>query len=155
NTYTQDTPPPYPVHYIQNILTPSNPPHPNTIIFLTPDPFPLIPPISNLTKHQPIYHFLTPFTSKLPPTEPALTQPQPSFSTSFPPPFLPLTPTNYPHLLPNLIHIHHLHLYLLNTPSTPPKYAIPPTITLHYTPQILHQPISPKLKNTKYIKHHT
>ncbi|WP_398573599.1 phosphoenolpyruvate carboxykinase (ATP), partial [Staphylococcus epidermidis] len=89
-----------------------------------------------------MYHFLTPFTSKLPPTQPPLTQPQPSFSTSFPPPFLPLTPTNYPHLLPNLIHIHHLHLYLLNTPSTPPKYPIPPTITLHYTPQILHQPIS-------------
>ncbi|WP_398570944.1 phosphoenolpyruvate carboxykinase (ATP), partial [Staphylococcus aureus] len=84
-----------------------------------------------------------------------MTQPQPSFSTSFPPPFFPLHPTLYPHLLPQLIHLHHLHLYLLNTPSTPPKYPLPPTITLHYTPQILNQPISPKFKNPQYTKHTT
>ncbi|MDU3952178.1 MAG: phosphoenolpyruvate carboxykinase (ATP), partial [Staphylococcus epidermidis] len=138
--------------YIENIVTPSKAAHPNTIIFLTADAFGVIPPISKLTKDQAMYHFLSGFTSKLAGTERGVTEPQPSFSTCFGAPFLPLSPTKYADLLGNLIDIHDVDVYLVNTGWTGGKYGIGRRISLHYTREMVDQAISGKLKNTKYIK---
>ena len=62
-----------------------------------------------------MYHFLSGFTSKLAGTERGVTEPQPSFSTCFGAPFLPLSPTKYADLLGNLIDIHDVDVYLVNT----------------------------------------
>ena len=77
-------------HHIDNIVLPSKAAHPNTIIFLTADAFGVLPPIAKLTKSQAMYHFLSGFTSKLAGTERGVTEPEPSFSTCFGAPFLPL-----------------------------------------------------------------
>ncbi|MGX0507052.1 phosphoenolpyruvate carboxykinase (ATP) [Staphylococcus epidermidis] len=155
NTYTENTRAAYPIDYIENIVTPSKAAHPNTIIFLTADAFGVIPPISKLTKDQAMYHFLSGFTSKLAGTERGVTEPQPSFSTCFGAPFLPLNPTKYADLLGNLIDIHDVDVYLVNTGWTGGKYGIGRRISLHYTREMVDQAISGKLKNTKYIKDDT
>ena len=155
NTYTENTRAAYPIDYIENIVTPSKAAHPNTIIFLTADAFGVIPPISKLTKDQAMYHFLSGFTSKLAGTERGVTEPQPSFSTCFGAPFLPLSPTKYADLLGNLIDIHDVDVYLVNTGWTGGKYGIGRRISLHYTREMVNQAISGKLKNTKYIKDDT
>ena len=46
-----------------------------------------------------MYHFLSGFTSKLAGTERGVTEPEPSFSTCFGAPFLPLNPIKYADLL--------------------------------------------------------
>ena len=155
NTYTENTRAAYPIDYIENIVTPSKAAHPNTIIFLTADAFGVIPPISKLTKDQAMYHFLSGFTSKLAGTERGVTEPQPSFSTCFGAPFLPLSPTKYADLLGNLIDIHDVDVYLVNTGWTGGKYGVGRRISLHYTREMVDQAISGKLKNTKYIKDDT
>ena len=155
NTYTENTRAAYPIDYIENIVTPSKAAHPNTIIFLTADAFGVIPPISKLTKDQAMYHFLSGFTSKLAGTERGVTEPQPSFSTCFGAPFLPLNPTKYADLLGNLIDIHDVDVYLVNTGWTGGKYGIGRRISLHYTREMVDQAISGKLKNIKYIKDDT
>ena len=139
NTYTENTRAAYPIDYIENIVTPSKAAHPNTIIFLTADAFGVIPPISKLTKDQAMYHFLSGFTSKLAGTERGVTEPQPSFSTCFGAPFLPLSPTKYAELLGNLIDIHDVDVYLVNTGWTGGKYGIGRRISLHYTREMVDQ----------------
>lgn len=152
NTYTENTRAAYPIDYIENIVTPSKAAHPNTIIFLTADAFGVIPPISKLTKDQAMYHFLSGFTSKLAGTERGVTEPQPSFSTCFGAPFLPLSPTKYADLLGNLIDIHDVDVYLVNTGWTGGKYGIGRRISLHYTREMVNQAISGKLKILNILK---
>ncbi|RKJ08030.1 phosphoenolpyruvate carboxykinase (ATP), partial [Butyricicoccus sp. 1XD8-22] len=96
----------YPIHFIDNIVTPSVAGHPKTIIFLTADAFGVLPPISRLTKEQAMYHFLSGFTSKLAGTERGVTEPEPVFSTCFGSPFLPLPATRYAEMLGEKIDAH-------------------------------------------------
>lgn len=55
--YTENTRAAYPIHMINNIVTPSMAGHPSAIVFLTADAFGVLPPISKLTKEQAMYHF--------------------------------------------------------------------------------------------------
>ncbi|WP_249689278.1 phosphoenolpyruvate carboxykinase (ATP) [Staphylococcus lugdunensis] len=152
NRYTENTRAAYPIHHIDNIVLPSKVAHPNTIIFLTADAFGVLPPISKLTKSQAMYHFLSGFTSKLAGTERGITEPEPSFSTCFGAPFLPLNPTVYADLLGALIDEHNVDVYLVNTGWTGGKYGVGRRISLHYTRQMVNQAITGQLKNTEYIK---
>lgn len=99
-----------------------------------------------------MYHFLSGFTSKLAGTERGVTEPQPSFSTCFGAPFLPLSPTKYADLLGNLIDIHDVDVYLVNTGWTGGKYGIGRRISLHYTREMVDQAISGKLKILNILK---
>lgn len=152
NKFTENTRAACPIHHIDNIVLPSKAAHPNTIIFLTADAFGVIPPISKLTKDQAMYHFLSGFTSKLAGTERGVTEPEPSFSTCFGAPFLPLHPTVYADLLGELIDKHDVDVYLVNTGWTGGKYGVGRRISLHYTRQMVNQAISGKLKNAEYTK---
>lgn len=152
NKFTENTRAAYSIHHIDNIVLPSKAAHPNTIIFLTADAFGVIPPISKLTKDQAMYHFLSGFTSKLAGTERGVTEPEPSFSTCFGAPFLPLHPTVYADLLGELIDKHEVDVYLVNTGWTGGKYGVGRRISLHYTRQMVNQAISGKLKNAEYTK---
>ena len=120
--------------------------HPNTIIFLTADAFGVLPPIAKLTKSQAMYHFLSGFTSKLAGTERGVTEPEPSFSTCFGAPFLPLNPNKYADLLGELIDKHDVDVYLVNTGWTGGKYGVGRRISLHYTRYMVDQAIKGKLK---------
>lgn len=146
NSYTENTRAAYPIHHIDNIVLPSKAAHPNTIIFLTADAFGVLPPIAKLTKSQAMYHFLSGFTSKLAGTERGVTEPEPSFSTCFGAPFLPLNPIKYADLLGELIDKHDVDVYLVNTGWTGGKYGVGRRISLHYTRYMVDQAIKGKLK---------
>ncbi|MCG3412056.1 phosphoenolpyruvate carboxykinase (ATP) [Staphylococcus massiliensis] len=150
NKYTENTRAAYPIHHIDNIVVPSKAAHPNTIIFLTADAFGVLPPISKLTKSQAMYHFLSGFTSKLAGTERGITEPEPSFSTCFGAPFLPLNAKVYADLLGKLIDEHEVDVYLVNTGWTGGKYGDGKRIDLKYTRQMVNQAISGELKDAEY-----
>ncbi|MGT0298972.1 phosphoenolpyruvate carboxykinase (ATP) [Staphylococcus aureus] len=132
NRYTENTRAAYPINHIDNIVVPSKAAHPNTIIFLTADAFGVIPPISKLNKDQAMYHFLSGFTSKLAGTERGVTEPEPSFSTCLQY-LLWSHPTVYADLLGELIDLHDVDVYLVNTGWTGGKYGVGRRISLHYT----------------------
>ena len=70
-------------------------------------------------------------------------------------PFFPLHPTVYADLLGELIDLHDVDVYLVNTGWTGGKYGVGRRISLHYTRQMVNQAISGKLKNTEYTKDST
>lgn len=152
NYYTENTRAAYPINYIENIVTPSKAAHPNTIIFLTADAFGVLPPISKLSKDQAMYHFLSGFTAKLAGTERGITEPEPSFSTCFGSPFLPLHAKVYADLLGDLIDKHDVDVYLVNTGWTGGKYGTGRRISLSYTRQMVNQAITGQLRDTEYIQ---
>lgn len=152
NYYTENTRAAYPIDHIDNILTPSKAAHPNTIIFLTADAFGVLPPISKLSKDQAMYHFLSGFTAKLAGTERGVTEPEPSFSTCFGSPFLPLNAKVYADLLGDLIDEHDVDVYLVNTGWTGGQYGLGRRISLNYTRQMVNQAITGQLSEIEYIK---
>ncbi|MCS4485281.1 phosphoenolpyruvate carboxykinase (ATP) [Staphylococcus americanisciuri] len=150
NKYTENTRAAYPIEYIDNIVVPSKASHPNTIIFLTADAFGVLPPISKLTKDQAMYHFLSGFTSKLAGTERGITEPQPSFSTCFGAPFLPLNAKVYADLLGDLIDKHEVNVFLVNTGWTGGVYGKGNRIELKYTRKMVNSAINGSLKNSTF-----
>ncbi|ANQ64599.1 phosphoenolpyruvate carboxykinase (ATP) [Staphylococcus equorum] len=152
NYYTENTRAAYPIDHIDNIVTPSKAAHPNTIIFLTADAFGVLPPISKLSKDQAMYHFLSGFTAKLAGTERGVTEPEPSFSTCFGSPFLPLNAKVYADLLGDLIDEHDVDVYLVNTGWTGGQYGLGRRISLNYTRQMVNQAITGQLSEIEYTK---
>ncbi|MCU0606316.1 MAG: phosphoenolpyruvate carboxykinase (ATP), partial [Candidatus Edwardsbacteria bacterium] len=96
---TENTRATYPVEYIPNCVIPGVGAHPRNVFFLACDAFGVLPPIARLTPEAASYHFLSGFTAKLAGTESGVTEPQPTFSTCFGAPFMPLHPTTYAAML--------------------------------------------------------
>jgi phosphoenolpyruvate carboxykinase (ATP) len=61
------------------------------------------------------YHFLSGFTAKLAGTESGVTEPQPTFSTCFGAPFMPLHPTKYAEMLAQCLSRYKANCWLVNT----------------------------------------
>ena len=113
--YTENTRVGYPLNYIDNAVIPSKGGIPSVIIFLTADAFGVLPPISKLSKEAAMYHFVTGFTSKLAGTERGVKEPQPTFSTLFGEPFMPLKPELYAKMLGEKLDKYGTAVYLINT----------------------------------------
>src|SRR6056297_3301288 len=105
----------YPLEYISNTSPTGLGGHPKNIIMLTCDAFGVLPPIARLTPAQAMYHFLSGFTSKVAGTERGVTEPQPTFSTCFGAPFMPLRPEVYGAMLKEKIAKHGSTCWLVNT----------------------------------------
>ena len=106
----------YPVEYIPNAeLSGMSPSVPKTVIFLTADAYGVLPPISKLDKNQAMYYFVSGFTSKVAGTEIGITEPVPTFSTSFGETFLPLDPSVYAAMLAEKVEKSGANVYLVNT----------------------------------------
>ena len=99
STLTENTRGCYPVEYIENAAIPGVGGVPKVVIFLTADAFGVLPPISKLSKEAAMYHFVTGFTSKLAGTERGVKEPQPTFSTLFGEPFMPMRASVYAKML--------------------------------------------------------
>src|ERR1700731_1322890 len=97
---------------------------PKNIIFLTADAFGVMPPIAKLTPAQAMYHFLSGYTAKVAGTEKGLVGVQPEFSTCFGAPFLPRHPSVYGNLLRELIGVHGVDCWLVNTGWTRGQYGV-------------------------------
>ena len=112
---TENTRVGYPINYISNSVEPSMGGIPKVVIFLTADAFGVLPPISRLSKNAAMYHFVTGFTSKLAGTERGVTEPQPTFSTLFGEPFMPMDPSVYAEMLGEKLEKYGTKVYLVNT----------------------------------------
>ena len=112
---TENTRVGYPIDYINNAAVPSRGGIPKVVIFLTADAFGVLPPISRLDENAAMYHFVTGFTSKLAGTERGVTEPQPTFSTLFGEPFMPMDPSVYAEMLGKRIRESGAKVYLVNT----------------------------------------
>lgn len=149
---TENTRAAYPIHFIDNIVTPSVAGHPKTIVFLTADAFGVLPPISKLTKEQAMYHFLSGFTSKLAGTERGVTEPEPVFSTCFGSPFLPLPATRYAEMLGEKIDEHGAQVFLVNTGWTGGEYGVGSRMKLSYTRTMVRAAIDGKLNDVETVQ---
>ncbi|MCF0121911.1 MAG: phosphoenolpyruvate carboxykinase (ATP) [Lachnospiraceae bacterium] len=112
---TENTRVGYPVNYINNAVIPGVGGIPKVVIFLTADAFGVLPPIAKLDKNAAMYHFVTGFTSKLAGTERGVKEPQPTFSTLFGEPFMPMDPSVYANMLGEKIEKYNTKVYLVNT----------------------------------------
>jgi len=112
---TENTRVGYPVDYISNAQIPGKGGIPKVVIFLTADAFGVLPPISRLDRNAAMYHFVTGFTSKLAGTERGVTEPQPTFSTLFGEPFMPMDPAVYAEMLGEKLDKYGTKVYLVNT----------------------------------------
>ncbi len=152
---TENTRAAYPIVNIDNIVTPSIAGHPNTIIFLTADATGTLPPISKLTKEQAMYHFLSGYTSKLAGTERGVTEPEPTFSSCFGAPFLPLAPAKYAEMLGEKIDKFNTNVFLVNTGWTGGVYGVGERMQLSYTRAMVHAALEGELNTIETIKDET
>jgi len=112
---TENTRVGYPIEFINNAQIPGCGGVPKVVIFLTADAFGVLPPVSRLSKNAAMYHFVTGFTSKLAGTERGVTEPQPTFSTLFGEPFMPMDPAVYAKMLGDKLDKYGTQVYLVNT----------------------------------------
>lgn len=148
---TENTRAAYPLENIDNIVTPSIAGHPNAIIFLTADASGTLPPISNLSKEQAMYHFLSGYTSKLAGTERGITEPEATFSACFGSPFLPLAPSTYAEMLGNKIDQFNARVYLVNTGWTGGSYGVGERMKLSYTRAMIHAALEGELNSVETV----
>ncbi|KAL3928483.1 MAG: hypothetical protein SGPRY_002369, partial [Prymnesium sp.] len=77
---TENTRCAYPLEFIKNAKLPAVGGHPTNVILLTCDGYGVLPPVSQLTREQVIYHFISGYTSKMAGTEEGITKPVAAFS---------------------------------------------------------------------------
>jgi phosphoenolpyruvate carboxykinase (ATP) len=124
DSLTENTRVSYPIDYIENAQVMGQGRYSNVIVFLTCDSFGVLPPISRLDRNGAMYHFLSGFTSKVAGTERGVTEPQPTFSTLFGEPFMPLSPLRYADMFGEKMEKAGTRVYLINTGWTGGPYGV-------------------------------
>lgn len=150
---TENTRVSYPVHFIENAVSPSVGTVPQHIFFLTCDASGTLPAVSRLNTDQAIYHFLSGYTSKIAGTELGITEPVATFSTCFGAPFLPLNPIRYANLLAAKIRGSNAKVWLINTGWTGGAYGDGKRIDLKHTRAIVNAILRNKLDGVDYETH--
>ena len=148
---TENTRVGYPVEYISNSQIPGVGGIPKVVIFLTADAFGVLPPISRLDKNAAMYHFVTGFTSKLAGTERGITEPQPTFSTLFGEPFMPLPAEKYAEMLGERLEKYNTKVYLVNTGWTGGPYGVGSRMKLKYTRAMVTAALNGSIEKTDFI----
>lgn len=142
----------YPINYISNAAENGLGDYPKNIIMLTCDAFGVMPPISRLTPAQAMYHFLSGFTSKAAGTERGVNEPEPTFSTCFGAPFMPLRPEVYGKLLQVKIANHRSICWLLNTGWTGGGYGTGSRMPIKATRALLSAALDGRLMDVEFRK---
>ena len=150
---TQNTRVSYPIHFINNIQTPSTGPTPKNIFFLTCDAFGVLPPISKLTPGQAMFHFISGYTAKVAGTEAGVTEPQTTFSACFGAPFMPLHPTFYAKMLGDKMEKSDANVWLINTGWSGGAYGTGSRIKLKYTRAMISAALNGDLDKVEYQNH--
>jgi len=150
---TQNTRVSYPIHFINNIQTPSTGPTPKNIFFLTCDAFGVLPPISKLTPGQAMFHFISGYTAKVAGTEAGVTEPQTTFSACFGAPFMPLHPTFYAKMLGDKMEKYDVNVWLINTGWSGGSYGTGSRIKLKYTRAMISAALNGDLDKVEYQNH--
>ncbi len=147
---TENTRVSYPIHHIDNIVTPSVGPHPKNIFFLTCDAYGILPPVSQLTAGQAMYHFISGYTAKVAGTEAGITEPQTVFSACFGAPFLPLHPTKYAEMLGKKMKKHNVKVWLINTGWSGGAYGVGERMKLKHTRTMITAALTGALDKVEY-----
>mgnify|MGYP000269700042 FL=1 len=150
---TENTRVSYPIHFIDNIQTPSSGPAPKNIFFLTCDAFGVLPPISKLTKGQAMFHFISGYTAKVAGTEAGITEPQTTFSACFGAPFMPLHPTYYAEMLGKKMEENEVNVWLINTGWSGGGYGVGSRMKLGYTRAMITAALEGKLDKVAFTQH--
>ena len=148
---TENTRVGYPVEYISNSQIPGVGGIPKVVIFLTADAFGVLPPISRLDKNAAMYHFVTGFTSKLAGTERGVTEPEPTFSTLFGEPFMPLPAEKYAEMLGERLDKYKTKVYLVNTGWTGGPYGIGSRMKLKWTRNMVTAALNGSIEKAEFI----
>jgi phosphoenolpyruvate carboxykinase (ATP) len=112
---TENTRCAYPIHYIDNAKLSGQGSHPSNIIFLSCDAFGVLPPVSQLTPEQAMYHFISGYTAKTAGTEMGIVEPQTTFSACFGAAFMVWHPNKYAQLLAEQMRKFKANVWLVNT----------------------------------------
>ena len=143
----------YPVEYIDNAVLKGRAKRvPDVVIFLTADAFGVLPPISKLDESSAMYHFMTGFTSKVAGTERGIKEPQPTFSSLFGEPFMPLDPMVYAKMLGDRIRSGGTRVYLVNTGWTGGPYGTGTRIKLSYTRKMVEAAQSGIIDDSEFVR---
>lgn len=97
-----------------------------------------------------MYQFVTGFTSKVAGTERGISEPQPTFSTLFGEPFMPLEPSIYAQLLGSRLEAYGTKVYLVNTGWNGGPYGIGSRMKLSYTRAMVTAAVNGSLDNVIY-----
>ena len=144
---TENTRAAYPLEILPAISVGGRGGIPKTVVFLTCDAFGVLPPISELTPEQAVYHFLSGYTAKVAGTERGVTEPQATFSACFGAPFMPLHPIVYGRLLEQRLASSGARTWLLNTGWTGGAYGVGKRIDIASTRRLLNAALSGELDN--------
>ena len=147
---TENTRAAYPIDLVDNIAVPSVGDTPKNIFFLTADAFGVLPPISQLTPEQAMYHFISGYTAKVAGTEAGVTEPQATFSACFGKAFLPLHPGKYATMLGEKLKESGARVWLINTGWTGGPYGVGNRMKLSYTRAMITAALDGKLDNVNY-----
>jgi len=147
---TENTRVAYPIDFIANAQVMGQGRYPNVIIFLTCDSFGVLPPISRLSRNAAMYHFLSGFTSKVAGTERGVSEPQPTFSTLFGEPFMPLSPLLYADMFGKKIDRAGTRVYLINTGWTGGPYGTGNRIDLTSTRHMVSAALNGLIENADF-----
>ncbi len=139
---TENTRGAYPLSFIESASLTRRAGHPRNIVMLTADAFGVLPPIAKLSAEQAMYHFLSGYTAKVAGTEKGVSEPQATFSTCFGAPFMPRHPSVYGSLLRELIGLHGVDCWLVNTGWTGGKYGVGSRMSLPATRTLLSTALS-------------
>ena len=150
DSITENTRVGYPIDYINNAQIPGKGGIPKVVIFLTADAFGVLPPISRLDENAAMYHFVTGFTSKLAGTERGIQEPQPTFSTLFGEPFMPLDPSVYATMLGEKIEKYGTKVYLVNTGWSGGPYGVGSRMKLSYTRAMITAALNGSFDSVEY-----
>ena len=134
---TQNTRASYPIEFIPNAKVPCVGGHPSNIVFLTYDAFGVLPPVSQLTPAQAMYHFISGYTAKVAGTEMGVTDPEATFSACFGAAFLVWHPNKYAELLAEKMQQHGARVWLVNTGFTGGGYGVGHRMSLKHTRAII------------------
>jgi len=153
STKTENTRVSYPIHHIENAVSPSRGGVPKNVFFLTADAFGVLPPISKLTPAQASYHFISGYTAKVAGTEEGITEPVGAFSACFGAPFMPLHPGVYAEMLADKMEKSGANVWLINTGWSGGAYGTGSRIKLKYTRAMIHAALDGHLDNVNYHNH--
>ena len=145
DSLTENTRSSYPLHYIPGTSVTGMGGHPENIVMLTADAFGVLPPISQLTADQAMYHFLSGYTARLAGTERGVDEPQATFSACFGAPFLPRHPTVYARLLGEKIEKHGAKCWLVNTGWSGGSYGTGERMKIGHTRSMVRAAVEGKL----------
>ncbi|QQR89316.1 MAG: phosphoenolpyruvate carboxykinase (ATP) [Myxococcales bacterium] len=149
---TQNTRCSYPIEFIDNAKIPCVAGHAKNVVFLTCDAFSVLPPVSELSPEQAMYHFISGYTAKVAGTEVGVTEPEATFSACFGAPFMVWHPAKYAELLAERIRKHNAKVWLVNTGWSGGPYGIGKRMSIAHTRAIIDGIHSGALEKSEKVK---